>query len=585
MVDSAASAINGMKYRAIAAATERSNAVGTVELECKPEGLELVYRGVGSFSEGYTPAALAENARLLVPWASVQHAYVEGEQVFLAFDAALGPLNRLSLGNFSTGRRVHHHELYRRRILVRTAGIGAAVVAGLLALSIVARLAPQRGPALAITVAALSAAAMLVVAVFADRLLVYGGVEAEAARESFAFELRGYLPSLARLPAAQPKPKAPLTLSDFQGLIPRTTFAIVLTLTASGLGAVLMVRYMLGREQQPEPQASALRQPQPSEQRERATAAPAPAPPRPSPAARPSAARPASGAPTAVAGEVCRCARADSPLWQDPLPRLSILTISHKVRMGRGEDESRRKKYSELEVAVINNSRQEIKEVSLVVLFYAREAEGKDREFVSNRPLFFEGPLVPAQAIKWSVEAEGTEFEIQNPILGTIGDEGEEAASADAAAELLNANHRPVRLHGAMLLSFLGDPRAREAVLRLREALREDEAPYLTRLLDAQNDLRVCRLKPTSAGDASGCLHNAGKEPRKDIGVKLRALAYAPSHEKPTAEPPALLGEAVLAIPGELAPGAGITFKGAFPPASQNPGAYEAIADRIDLLR
>jgi hypothetical protein len=41
----------------------------------------------------------------------------------------------------------------------------------------------------------------------------------------------------------------------------------------------------------------------------------------------------------------------------------------------------------------------------------------------------------------------------------------------------------------------------------------------------------------------------------------------------------------VLAIPGELAPGAGITFKGAFPPASQNPGAYEAIADRIDLLR
>jgi len=575
-----------MKYRAIAAATERSNAVGTVELECTPEGLSLVYQGLGSFAEGYAPAALAAGARLLVPWNSVQEAYVEGEQVFLGFDPALGPHNRLSLGNFSTGQRVHHHELYRRRVLVRTAGIAAAIVAALLALSVVARLAPERGPALAITVAVLSAAAMLVVAVFADRLLVYGGVEAEAARESFTFELRAYLPSLARLPAAQPKPREPHTLSDFQGLIPRTTFAIVLTLTASGLGAVLMARYVLWRDpDEPRAQKMAARSPDLDEPRRPAAAAAPVRPPRPAPTPRattPTA--PSSSAPSAVAGEVCRCTRADSPLWQEPLPRLSILILSHRTRMGRGEDESRRKKYSELDVAVVNNSRQEIKEVSLVVLFYARE-NGKDRELVSNRPLFFEGPLLPGQAIKWSTEAEGTEFVIENPILGTIGEEGEDAAPADRVAELLNANHRPVRLHGALLLTFLGDPRAREGVLRLREALREDEAPYLIRLLDAQNDLRVCRLKTSSTGSASGCLYNAGSEPKKDIGVKLRALEQAPSHETPTAEPPALLGEAVLAVPGELAPGSGVTFKGTFPPPAQNPGAYEAVADRIDLLR
>jgi hypothetical protein len=572
-----------MKYRAIAAATERSNAVGTVELECTPEGLLLVYRGVSAFTPGYAPAAVTEGATLLVPWASVEEAYVEGERVFLAFDSALGPHSRLALGHFASGRQVHHHELYRRRVLVRTAGVAGAVVAALLALSVVARLAPQRGPVLAVAVAALSAGVLLALAFFADRLLAYGGVEAEAAREAFSVELAAHLPTLARLPARQPRAHKPRTLADFQGLVPRTTFAIVLTLTASGLGAVLMARYLLASPP-PKEAAAALLPREADEPPPPATAPAEPPRPRALPAApRPSAAAAAAGA-LAVAGEPCRCARADSPLWQDPLPRLSILMLSHKVRQGRGEEESQRKKYTELDIAVVNNSRQELKEVSLVVLFYTRE-NGKERELVSNRPLFFAGPLLPAQAIKWSVEAEGTEFEIQNPVLGTVGDEGEDAAPADRAAELLNAHHRPVRLHGAMLLTFLGDRRAREALLRLREALREDEGPYLTRLLDAQNDLRVCRLRPSSNGSASGCLFNAGSEPKKDLGVKLRALANAPSHEKPTAEPPQLLGENVLSVPGELAPDAGVTFKGAFPAATQNAGAFEAIADRVDLLR
>jgi hypothetical protein len=47
-----------MRVRAVAAASERSNAVGSVELECTPHGLVIVYLGLGSFSEGYTPGAL-----------------------------------------------------------------------------------------------------------------------------------------------------------------------------------------------------------------------------------------------------------------------------------------------------------------------------------------------------------------------------------------------------------------------------------------------------------------------------------------------------------------------------------------------
>src|SRR5450755_1176966 len=70
-----------MRFRAIAMASERSNAVGTVELECAPVGLSLVYLGVGGFSDGYVPTNTADNAKLTVPWPELAEASVDGEQV------------------------------------------------------------------------------------------------------------------------------------------------------------------------------------------------------------------------------------------------------------------------------------------------------------------------------------------------------------------------------------------------------------------------------------------------------------------------------------------------------------------------
>src|SRR4051812_34783991 len=112
-----------MRYRAIAMASERSNAVGTVELECMPTGLSLVYLGVGAWSKGRPPPEPAEHRTLPVPWPSVVRASLEGEQLFLEIDAELGPLNRLCLVHFSSGTALHHHELYRRRLVVRIATI------------------------------------------------------------------------------------------------------------------------------------------------------------------------------------------------------------------------------------------------------------------------------------------------------------------------------------------------------------------------------------------------------------------------------------------------------------------------------
>src|SRR5690606_26789490 len=149
--------------------------------------------------------------------------------------------------------------------------------------------------------------------------------------------------------------RAPPSFAQFQGLLPRTTFAIVVTLAATGLGTVLMARYVLRNTPEPVAQAPTRpqRAPSPDELDERPAGAAGP--PRRSSPARPTAAaaapRSAAASDEVRLGEPCLCRRPDSPFWDEPLPKLSLITISHKVRQGRGEGESRRRKYSELDLA------------------------------------------------------------------------------------------------------------------------------------------------------------------------------------------------------------------------------------------
>jgi hypothetical protein len=280
--------------------------------------------------------------------------------------------------------------------------------------------------------------------------------------------------------------------------------------------------------------------------------------------------------------------RSDSVLWSEPIPRLSLLVLSQKIRRGRDEDENKRKQYLEIELAIVNNSNEEFREIALLVQFFERDPPPSSKRYpVSTRPLFFEGPLGAGQAIKWSVEAQGTEFEVENPIKGDVGPHGDSAAPSNLLTELLTANHRPVRLHGAMLLTFLGDPRAREGILELREALREDEAPYLNRLLVALNDARVCQLKVPQHGSdraVSACIFNASREPKKNLGLKLRALAAPALHSNPTGTPPEVLSESSFKLPGELTPDTGKVASVSFSIGDVNPAAFEAFADRYDLL-
>jgi hypothetical protein len=584
-------------------ASERSNAVGTVELECAPAGLSLVYLGVGAFAEGYIPINQAKNEQLLVPWQQLAEASLVGEQLFLALDPGLSPLNRLCLVNFSTGNSAHHHKLYRRRLLVRLATVGAAVSGALIACAAAFRLAPGTSALSALGIALTTAVGLCVLGLFADQLLKSGGLEGALAREAFVNDISGFLPNLVRSPLAPPStaPKTP-PLAYFQGLLPRTTAAIVMSLTALTLAFVLMVRWLLTSDPAHELAAHTprLRDQAEAALREGRVAAAEPtagSETAAQPASRaPSASSVASPAPAAAAAPVavtdaaaaCRCRRSDSLLWQNPIPQLSVLTLSKHVRRGREEEERKDKNYLDAQIGIVNNSSDPLRDVALTVEFFERDPPPSNKRYsTATRPLFFEGPLLPGQAIKWDVEARGSEFEVHNALNGDVGVEGENAAPTNLLAELLHAHNRPVRMHGAMLLSFFGDPRAKDAILELREALREDEAPYLDRLLQAVSPVHVCALKVAEFGEsrsASACVFNGSKEPQQTLGLRIRALDGGALSENPSGAPPAVLAEATIAVPGTLAPDTGTRVNADFELAGTKPIAFEAFADRIDLL-
>jgi hypothetical protein len=582
-----------MRFRAVAKNSERSNAAGTLELECAPQALRILLRGVFSLHEGYAPSALVSGTLLEVPWSSVTETRLEGEELVLEIDPAIAPLNRFRLIGFSSVEEpIAAEEQQRRKLMFRAAGVGLAVCAGLALYSAGARAGAGRGPSLAGAVALVSVLLVLGVGFSAQRWFSgqVPSLSGDAAREAFLSELVQFRPALIRLPAAVPKPLEQ-GLWQFERALPRTTLAVVITLSAALLGVLLTTRVIVLDE-------ASLRRPESAPAAEPADA-PRPVTPPPTFAlaatALPKAALGAASGPqetssappsgTLELGADCSCRRSDSPLWAQPIPKLSLIVIAKRVRKGRGSDESRRKNYLELELGVVNNGASELPELSLLVESFERDPPPSSKRYpVATRPLFYEGPLRPAQAIKWSVEAEGSEFDAHHGVQGDIGPFGDDAAPANSFAELLRANHRPVRLHAAMMLTFLNDPRAREAVLELREALREDEAPYLNRLLKALAAISVCGLEiEPRAGQGKACVFNRSAEPQRELGLKVRALSGTVPHSEPLAPPPEVLVEQSYRVPGELAAGSGkiarFTLSGV-----RHQSTLEAFVDRYDLL-
>jgi hypothetical protein len=445
--------------------------------------------------------------------------------------------------------------------------------------------APRAGAGFAMAIGGLGALAIIVLGLMADRQVGRVGREGPAAREAFALELSRFLPSLVRSPAAPPPPHKPFSWPSFEGWLPRTTAAVVITLTACMLGAVLTARWLMSPERELRAPVAvktsdAAREPEPLEPQNVA-------PPTPPPASTTSSSQPAGSsiaAPTAATEGRCSCRRASSLLWNEPIPRLGVLLLGSRNTGGPA------RKRLEIEIAAVNNGDEDLREIALGIEFFEQDPPPSQRKVsVAHRAVYFEGPLGPGKAIKWSVEARGNSFEVDKPIPGDIGSDGTGAAPLSAIAELLKANHRPVRLHGAMLLGYLGDPRARQATLELREAMREEEAPYLDRLVRALGDVRTCDLDVSRSGPrrtVKACVFNGSAEPQSKLALRVRGLDAKLDPNAPTAKPPAIVMEATFALAGELPPQAGVVTRAELelPGGSGEPAVFEAFADRADLL-
>ncbi len=598
-----------MRTRAIAIPSERSNAIGSVELECTPLGLLIVYHGVGAFQAGYAPGALTTGTQIVAPWSSVREAALEGNRVFLAVDEALTPHHRLLLTGFSQGDPPPLAERRRQRLIIRLGTAAGMLVGGLLVAVTVARVSSDGGASMGVLLGCFAAALVFFAGMVADHRLGRPGLESEGARLAFVTELSAYVPSLAPATdgAALPPqpPPAPVELPSFQLLLPRTTTAVVITMSAALVAAMLTANWLsrapVRAERDPYEPPRIESRPSRAEPRAVETA-PLPAAPAAAPLPSPSATAPATPAPepspsvaaraaalstadSVVLSGGCTCKRADSLLWQDGLPRLSTVLIERHTKAHNNHP------HLELEIGVVNNWNESLPEVSLLVRFFERDPPPSSKRTPTfDRPLYFEGPLAPGQAIKWHVEARGNDFEVTGAASPMLDPAGADAAPTTVVGDLLKAIHRPIRLHGAMLLAYLGDPRAKEGALGLREALREEEAPYIDRLLWTQSEVRTCQVTVApGSGTRSvrACVFNSSAEPREHLALKVRALDKSFRYDTPVEPPPLVVAEHVWKLAGQLGPGQGALASVLL--ATENPDgiapqAFEAYADREDLV-
>ncbi len=578
--------VRRMRVRAVAAPSQDSNAVGSLELECLPQGLLMIYLGVGAYTAGYAPAALTSGTQVLVPWNAIEQLELRPDHLFLSFDRSLSPHHRLCLTGWSDGSELDPEAAsHRRRILRLGAGSLTLVVLVVLSSQLPAWSA-RTTQWMALVIGSAAAIAVLALGLAMERLVI-PRPDPDRVRARFVAALRHYQPvpvSRARSAPAGPE----FRWSDLITLLPRSSFAVAIVLIASSLAALLTSSWLLS------PDAAANRAPAsplPPDRLARAdlagpaqaralpnTTPEAPGPPAPSPTAPPPAAHTDPTAPQI--GAACKCDHADSVLWGDGFPRLSTLLIEQRVRRHRDHQ------HLELDLGVINNGSETLREVSLLVEFF--EEQGSEVKPTKERPLYYEGPLRPGQAVKWHVQARGTRFVVHNPLKQVVG--REMLATSDDFSKLLNANHRPVRLHGAMMLAFLRDPRAKHGALRLREALRESEAPYLDRVLATQGDLVTCNWAASESGrirDVQTCVYNVSSKRVEQPALEVRALERHFDHRNPLSPPPVIIAERRWVLEQRVEPTSGYQVQVKLDtdnPDGTLPGAFEVIADHAERL-
>lgn len=585
-----------MKVRAIAIATARTNVIGSVELSTTAEGLRVQYLDAAQLGADGAPVAFERGTERTVPWDHVRDARLAGTALLLELEMGPMLLHRLTLVRFSFGNDKSPHEIRQRRLLLRAFAIGMGLMAIVVAPWVLPHISSHLGPFFGLLVGVTLATCITALGVATDRWLISGGQPSALVREIFVGELLSTLPRLPREPAMALG--SPIRLPNLEGLLPRTTLAVTITLAAALLSALVMAKWVFWgnhTEAREAPTRSVrdtvIDNEAPHEQLRAAARGDPSIATTSSAAVRPAAsladiAAPPSGAALQgglVARGPCTCSRADSPLWRESLPRLTPLVLATRRFPHKNHEDI------ELELAVVNNSDRPLGNISLLVEFFEADQSNVTRlTSVESRTVFFEGPLAAGKAIKWHVEERGTTFKIHPPtsnglvIDDAIGPLGEGAAAAAAFVELLHANNRPVRLHAAMMLAYLGDRRARTGVVELGEALRDSESGYLRRLLEATGDVMACQIELSAAGNPRllrACIFNGGANPTTGTTVTLNLLDAVLSPKDPVAPPPQIVAERSLPIAAAIPAKTGILVEGNLDwnELPQKPVSYELL--------
>jgi hypothetical protein len=546
--------------RAIAFATDTSDVIGTIDLQCEEGGLRVHFVRASAHASEYIPALALRGQQLVVPYTSIREVHDDGETLRLVLASARIPHRRLVLSHFTRDLRQDAARIHRRRRRVQAATAGAsAAAAALLALG-----ARWLGAFPSTLVTMIGAFLAVGGGVWASqevgRRVMLGGAETLAERRAFFHELTRRVASAGgkpvwideaahRLgPAAEgvpvlQGPPAGLAADDpgpLAELYP--TLAAVSVAAIVALFAVTASRSVLGPPETPAPSAL------------------------PAAAVVPSATA-STSTPREEPLGLCMCQGPSSPYLPNRLPRVSVLP-----RVERRRDDPRRPSLS-LELAVVNNGATSIRELKGNVEYLIPSATaGGAPQVRGERGFYHEGPLLGGHAIKWHLTGRGTTYRIAHNQDDWLSEDA--LAPADAFHELLSARTRSVRVHGAMMLTRLRDQRAPAAIERLRDGAPEVEQPILKALARAAAPVYVCDIEQTHEDAQLGlaaCLMNTTEE---EVGpVDAIALLHHDDPEAPDEQVSEVLRDRLL-----LPPKTGVRVRSTIP-SSRKPTGVEVLIE------
>jgi len=524
--------------RAVAVAHEKSNAVGTIELSCTAAGLQIQFVRISAYTDGYVPYPTTSSERVTVPYEQVARVEVDGDGlVHLTVDAACTPYSRMVLAGLVRDSSFDHVASHRARARIeRNVTLAALVVWIPIALMLRAA-APDMSALFVMAIAGSIGTLLHIVRRDVAARLVLFNRSTEQVRDELLSELRYRLaPGRVRsipMPSDVPAPEAaPAVLGEPEAGEAGSLRGLFVT--AGVVGAAAAIAILVGKNllfsSPPEPDAQWGKDQDQAwaflDRDETAASSNANA------SANAAAAIAPDPTPIIPPPPPCSCDRSDSPLWADGLPRMSIL--AHNRPGPTSYD--RPSVYPE--IAVVNNSSEDLKDIVMVVDFILAARDGRKARVVDKQDLFWEGRLSPGKAVKWRVRGRGDDYSVTSFVSGMIGQDDVKPAPADAFYKLsMTANTPSVRLHGTKMLAYLGDERVAEGLEKLREEGREEMAETVEQIALAASPLRVCsvnaQLDPNNKGQmiVKACVFNAGPTDVPQAMVTAHAKLLDASNE------------------------------------------------------